>query len=369
MNIVSFLILLLILSFLTLKLTRVILKLLRHSLAQVPAYHYGVVERRGRRLSKKYNGLAVKLQSWLTFAGGLFGKREGGTLYEGLHITAPFLDTVQGVSMALTTKQITVAFNTKDRPRLTCEFSLQYRPDPAVTDSEGRNRFVEMTEKTLDEGIPGDLQSKIGGIGTKYDSLEFVDNRQAIGDIINCFLRTNNPPHLQHVHETNDTSPDKQKSKETCGLEASCKFKQERIDTPDLVSWYNAHWPLVRKILRDESGNTDARSPFELRYGIDVVNVPLSDVKFPSDVEKALAQKRQIEESRKAFADKKAMIRELMEAGATFQEANNAVETHTGQAGPRKIYSIEGGGQAVIVPGLGDVMRNTERKSGKEGRE
>ena len=112
--------------------------LLSDSFIEIPAYHFGVVER--------------------------FGKRIDTILYEGLCIKLPFIDSVELISTELVEIDVPANFTTQDKLQLTCNGSLQYRPDPLVK-RKGKCVFVEMSEEIIKSGIEDTIKAKMGALG------------------------------------------------------------------------------------------------------------------------------------------------------------------------------------------------------------
>lgn len=348
------------------------LRLINASLAEIELAHAAVVTRGGREIGPKEETFPSAIQRALGFT-KWFGKREGGLLFGGRHLKWFFEEANTLPLKNDSTGKIEVRFNTKDKPKLICTFPIHFRPDPRLYEKGSYLYFYVEPEKR-NQIISESLESKIGGIGSRYDSLEFIENRQAITDIINCALRLSKLPHLLHVHEDKDHTPNKRLSKKYCGLGADCPFKElehscvfvpkqtERgveyvpekyafIQTPDLLRYYNVHQPAVREILQNESGDAGDHSRAELNTGTDIFEVPVTAIDFPPEVEKAFAQQRQLEQNRESFNEILKMDGELEQRGYPPQLRANLIQTHTGQAQPRQVVSVEGGGQAVVVTG------------------
>ncbi len=230
---------------------------------QIPAYHYGVVER--------------------------FGERTKKIFYEGLRVKLPYVDKVQLISMELSEIDVSVVFTTMDKLQLTCSGSLQYKPDPEVKDSADRNIFITMSEGIITSGIADAIKAKLGALGGVKKGKDFIENRHAIADIINCFFRLETPPHMDH-------------NPQTCGV-SNCKFPQcppGSIDAKDLMVFYNQHWRLVKRALDNEKNRPD-RSQIEGRYGLDVVYYALSDIGFSKATQEAFEKEKQAEAKKKGI--------------------------------------------------------------------
>lgn len=281
--------------------------LVADSIVLVPAYHYGVLER--------------------------FRERTGKIYGEGLNFKFPLIDKVVPISMGLTAIEINVGFTTQDKLHLDLVGSLQYRPDPTVEDSQGRNLFVSMSEEIIKNGIEDMLRDTLGGLGGVYSAEGFIEHRQALGDIINNILRSDVPYHLRH-------DPDCQVSK--------CTHKGEtQIDAKDLISFYDTHWQDVRK----QQQGTD-QSSVEKRYGIDVEVFALASIDFSKDVKDAFEKKKEAVARQEAFEFKLQMAAKAKELGADAQTALNAADVSlTPEIAKNKVVvSVEG--QAGVLGGI-----------------
>lgn len=287
--------------------------LLSDTFVMVPAYHFGVVER--------------------------FGERLPGIKYEGLRIKLPFIDVVQLISMELSEAGVSVVFTTRDKLQLTCVGSLQYKPDPIIKDRTGRNVFITMSEEIISSGIVDAIKAKLGALGGVKDGEDFIENRHAIGDIINCFFRLEAPPHMEH-------------DPNTCGV-PNCKFPlfpPGSVEATDLMEFYKQHRVAVKQNLDTEKG-TPTYSAIEERYGIDVVYYALSDIAFSKATQEAFEKERQAKARQEAFKIKLMMAKgAAKDLGAPAQVAFNAADISLDPDIEKKIISVEG--EAGILGGL-----------------
>ncbi|MGC9610748.1 MAG: SPFH domain-containing protein [Minisyncoccia bacterium] len=281
--------------------------LLSNAFVQVPAFHYGVRER--------------------------FGERIGSAIEEGLVIILPFIDKIKIVSLELREADIKTSFTTLDKLKLTCEGSLQYRPDPEINDTQGKNLFITMSDVIIGDGINDSVEAKLGALGGTLNGEELIKSRHAISDMINCFFRLEEPPHRTHIQ--NDPSK--------CGLK-NCKFPSstdKEIDAKDLVAFYNDHWPLVKKLLDGEIKNS-SRSQIEKRYGIDIDLFALSDIAFSEDTQASFEKQKQAEARNLAYDTKLSMAKRAIELGASPQLAFNAADMSIDPKITKNVVSIEG---------------------------
>lgn len=303
--------------------------LLSDSFVQIPAYHYGVAE--------------------------LFGKRTGRILLEGLRLKLPFIEKVELISMQLFEIDVTATFTTRDRLSITCIGSLQYKPDFEIKDDKGRNVFVTISEEIIHSGIAQTIQAKLGALGGVKTGNDFIRNRHALSDIINCFLRLETPPHMNH-------DPKK------CRL-ADCKFPKcssdeclsDMVDAGELMAFYSQHWALIKEVLDEEKGKLTDRSSVEKRYGIDIEYFALSDIKFSKDTQEAFEKERQADARKKAFVKKVDMAKIAVDKlGASPQVALNAADITLDPSVKKEIVSVEG--NAGI---LGGFLSKLGAKGGK----
>lgn len=378
-------------------LTGPFLRLINASLAEIELAHAAVVTRGGREIGPEEETLPSIIQEALGFT-NWFGEREGGLLFGGRHFKWWFEDCRPFSLQNKTTGEVAIRFNTMSEdgkeagPELTCKFPVQYRNDPRLY-KDGKYLFFYVEEGKREQIIQEKLQSDVGGIGARYKPMQFVSNRQALTDIFNCKMRLSVSPHLLHVHEKHDSTSDKRHSKKYCGLgtkcplkkeEQSCKFVERQtengveyvpdryafIHAKDLIRCFNLHQPAIRAILHGEEQDVGDHSRIELLTGSDIFEVPVTDIKFPPDIEKAFAQKLQLQKNREAFGEVLAMDDQLKDRGYSPQERADLIQTHTGQAQPRQVVSVEGGAQAVVVTGgLSNLFGGSKEKRDPDKRD
>jgi len=311
------------------------------SIVFVPAVHYGVVWR--------------------------FGGQIAGTLNEGFNLKIPFIDTVKMASLALETNPIKVQFTTIDKLRLIIPGSLQFRADKTILEEEktdqygnvvykgGKNVFVRISDEAIVVGVEKDIQAKLGGIGGKYEAEEFIENRQALADLINSILRLEKPLHLNHIRGNIDW----------CGFQG-CEYG-EKIDADKLIEFYNDHWKKVKAILDNEKNHIEDHSEIERRYGIDIVAYSLAEVDFTPETQAAQEEKKQAEYRAEAGTkiiklseDAKKILSELSD-----QQALNWADSTLNPGTPRQMISVEG--EVGIAGGLlGLVPKPKSKKSEKD---
>ncbi|MBI4085418.1 MAG: hypothetical protein HY432_02865 [Candidatus Liptonbacteria bacterium] len=295
--------------------------LIADSIVLVPAYHFGVLER--------------------------FRKRTGHIYDEGIGFKLPFVDKVIPILMGLTAIPLVVKFTTEDKLQLQVTGSLQYRPDPRRTDSEGRNLFISMTEAIIQSGIQDMLRDMLGGLGGVYNAEHFIGNRQALGDLINNILKFREPYHLRHTPGTGEGK---------CGVDG-CKFG-DRIDAKDLIAFYNSHWKAIKQRNEEERTRGGEASTVEQRYGIDVEVFVLANVDFSDDIKDSFEKEKEAEARARAFRTKLEMAgkaQTLLQIDG--QTALNAADVSLNPkiAENKVVVSVEG--QAGVLGGILGLLK------------
>lgn len=298
----------------------------------VPAVHYGVKWR--------------------------FGGQIAGTLKEGFNIKIPFIDKVKIAPLDLKTKEITVKFTTKDKLRLIIPGSLQFKADKDVKDDDNRNVFVRISDEAIATGVEKDVQAKLGGIGGKYNGDQFIENRQALADLINSILRLDKPLHLHHNPRKNPEDP---KNADWCGLE-NCPFEEGKIEAEKLIDFYNKHWKKVKGLIDGEKNRREERTEIEKRYGIDIEIYSLAQTDFTPETQAAQEEQKQAgyraEAGRKTLALAILTKRKLRDIAD--QQALNWADATLNPGTPRKMISVEG--EAGVMGGLLGLLSKKGKK-------
>ncbi|MDP3948662.1 MAG: SPFH domain-containing protein [bacterium] len=305
------------------------------------------------------------------------GKRTGKVSLEGLDFKIPIIDSVKRISMSLEPIPIGVDFTTADNVQLGLTGSLQHNPDFEIKEEEGpnkgANKYISMSEKVIKEGIEHMISDVLGGLGGKYNAVDFIKSRQALGDIINNLLQFEIPYHLRHHRESHDGStcsvadckvcnaaPD-------CNAAEDCKYEgcrvdnckhDEQVNAEDLLDFYNSHWKYLKKNRVEEEKLKEKPSSVEKRYGIKVEVFALANVGFSKEMKDALGAQKQADARATAFGKKIKMAANVMrlakaaKINVTMQEALNAADVSLNPkiADNKKIVSVEGA--AGVVGGL-----------------
>ena len=278
-----------------------------------------------------------------------FGKRTGRVLFEGLHFKWPLIDKVQTYSLRLEVIGITDEFTTKDRVKLIASGSLQYQPDMTITRdaagvvgsratirmsrfrffaglfgaslNAGQVVFVDMSDDIIKTGIAKAVEAALGALGGVAESDDFITKRASVARLIDCTLRL---PVLPHV--------------------------RDGILPKDALQYYEDKRNEVDRELK----NRTERSPLEARYGIQITTFALADIAFDPETMRSLERDRQARAREEAFKRKIAMAKQVVDLGtnATTQEALNAADVSLDPAIRKTIVSVEGSGQALVIPGL-----------------
>lgn len=280
--------------------------LLSDTFVEIPAYHFGIVER--------------------------FGKRMDIVLYEGLRAKLPFIDSVELISIELVEIDVPANFTTQDKLQLTCNGSLQYRPDPIVK-RKGKCVFVEMSEEIIKSGIEDTIKAKMGALGGVKNGEDFIKLRHAISDMLNCFFRLDEPPHKKH-------------NPATCGI-TNCNVPiGNQIDAEKLLDFYSTHWVDVKNALK----NAPSTSEVEERYGIDIEYYALASIDFSKATMEAFEKQKQADAKAGAFDRKIEMAKKAQALGASAQVALNAADISLDPSVNKKVVSVEG--EAGVLGGI-----------------
>ncbi len=347
----------------------------------VPAYHFAVHNRLGRRT--------------------------GVIFYEGFNLKLPFIDTAELISMALEEIEVEAFFTTgkvtkpgaqtspntaqnsqeqeekddklkDDKLQMVLTGSIQYCPSPYVTNEEGRNVFISVSETIIQSGVADMLKDLLGGLGGIYQAEDFIENRQAFGDLVNQILRFAIPFHLRHCRDK-DEKPVECTAEDADGNR--CRHQGvKNIPREDLIDFYNFHWEVIREERSRRAEDEMARrnsavketpeeearrhlenmSPIEKRYGIDIKIFALEKIDFSDDMKKAFEKRREAAERRKAFNIKLDMATRAKAAlNVDGQVALNAADVSLTPeiARNKTVVSVEG--EAGVLGGLFGKLTGT----------
>lgn len=293
----------------------------------VPTFHYGVHE--------------------------FLGRRTGRVSLEGPTFAFPFLVNIILVSCELKRIAFEVIFTSNNKQEIKMKGELQYRADPNIS-RDGKNVHAEISVEILTSGINEAIESKIAALGGSKDLIDFIRDRKAIEDYLNCAFRLEEAPHLNH-----DIS--------TCGV-AGCTLPNY-VMADKLTDYYNSHQKLVRELLKTQDSKSNSHSAIELRYGIDVVSLPFGTITFSEETKKSMEKLEQVSHREEAYKTKIAMIRKAMRTGATFQEASDAADCALEPqiAANKKIISVEGSLLGAFLSGATNEPSQKSNPQKKRG--
>jgi len=332
---------------------------------RVPKFHYGVHER--------------------------LGNRTGIIYFEGWGLKIPLIDTVEIISLGLSKSKVQAVFTTgkapidtnkpasttrgdddskNDKIEVVTLGSLQYRANPFVFDEHGRNVFITMSEEMIDDGMEDALKDMFGGLGGIHQAEDFIENRQAFGDMVVQILKSEKPYHLNH-----ETGGD-ENGKNKCGVK-NCEFKDVKmIPRQDLIVFYNKHWEHLKEIITkknakrkvdmsvigispipwlsyaasfkaesDADNPIDDISPIERRYGIDIETFALANIDFSPAMKAAFEKNREAKERARAYTIKLRMAKQAVDdLGVDGQVALNSADVSLNPdiARNKSVISVEG---------------------------
>jgi len=278
-----------------------------------------------------------------TFKIGLvrtFGKLSGRKLEPGLRFILPFvqdvlLETAGGepISTELRKMPLEVTVISKDNQKIVVGGTLFFKVDPSLV------LVFAKLGKDLLKGVVNAIESELGVIAGAQTGDDFIKERQAIQDLVNCVLRMKKPPH-QRPEEFQATPED---------------VKPERR-----LKFYKHYAKPIKNQIKNEKKKKDI-STVEKRFGIDVETFELTKVSFSEEIMKAREQQEKAKLEMKAAEERQEkklkLLEELLQKGVPVREAINLVESSSGAA-ERKIISVEGGGSsletaAAIIAGGG----------------
>lgn len=263
-----------------------------------------------------------------------FGRRTGRILSEGINVVLPFgIERIELISTELRTTPVTVRFFGKDNLEAILTGSLQWRASFAIADEYGRNRFVEMSEQTIADGITDAVESVCANLAGNETAETFIRERQAVEDCINCAVRFPVPPH-----------------------------EERRLAPAEWIPFYGSEGTALRRLLEKGGGGRfrDA-SPLEARYGIEVATFAITNITFSDATKQALEKKRQTLATLEAV-DEQALRAEKIaqrlreEQGLDPVTAVNTARILLGLA-ENRIITLEGLDKA----GLAELLRRVQQ--------
>lgn len=212
----------------------------RAILVQVPAGHYGIRLR--------------------------FGRRIPGVLSEGLHFKIPFVEEIAVISMHVDSLELTCSFTAADRRIVGLEYSVQYCPDPTVTVMDGPNKgadvFACVPESEIPKVLSATFNAQLGAIGAAYESSLLLKAREPLQVLLNSVAKLGSIPHERHAPGS-------------CG-EPNCAHRIGLVPPEERLAFYREHNSSIQDALR--SAEDGAQSRVETQCGIRVVTVQVTDL-------------------------------------------------------------------------------------------
>lgn len=284
-----------------------------------------------------------------------FDQRTGRILGEGLRWTLPFIEKAQLFSAQLDADDIKVSFQSRDEVEVFIEGSFQWKPDKDVVyeKKEKRwwggtirtlwSRFAEMSEDIVLQGIGDAVKSALGIVAGQHDASQFITDREAIEDLVNCALRLERPPHL--FTDVLEVSGARAQALETMK-------RDNEIPPTQRLDFYKEFREEVRALLR-KTETTGELSEIETRYGIRIETFALSKVDFDAETKRAMARQKQAVRENLAGDTRARWItercRQLVAAGLDPVRAHNQANVERDLADQQQ-YTVDsiGGGTSSI---------------------
>lgn len=353
----------------------------------IPTVYFGIPSRFKERIKNK-DGKAIILE-------------------EGINFRVPLIDDLlfdNTKSKKLTTQNVTTTALSKDKLEITLVGSVQYRPADL-------NTYIEMTEKTIREGMIEAVESELGKICGIKESDVFVDERTQLEFLIRCVLQLERRPHY-YIDEASRFDRIKYKAKKIKKLAGLEERELEKVEDLNLVgeavmgiilkdSFIEAindnFGPEKTKELVDKLSPEKWKMPLENEDKIDIIrfyrdNVSRINLLFEfgqgSEVEKLygikiatfrIAKLSFSPEAQKAFEKTRSARAEMLAAGERFEkkkimllefgrlmkdsstEAVNLTETTADVKGiTREIISVEGSKQSDLLA-LGKLIMSNAK--------
>lgn len=281
---------------------------------------------------------------------------------EGWHKKWPFIEEVEIISTELDEMDINATLTTADNLGLTVKGSLQYSPDPRITECirnrQGEevhvNKFIGISDAVIRDGIKEMIEAILGTLGGQHEHEVFIKQRLALGVLVNAILILRVLPHEKHT---------KYCKKDTCPWK-----NQDLIEVEKLLDFYLAHRHEVSKAIKRQRGVAKHESEVEERYGISIETFALSKVTFSADTAQALEEKKRAEFRKEAATVKLELVKEFKGVlpNASPQLLLNAADTTLDPSVNKSITSVEG--EAGVLGAIAALTGNSSGGSGKKGK-
>ncbi|MBU1289684.1 hypothetical protein KKG85_00310 [Patescibacteria group bacterium] len=370
------------LAFTYLGLAAILAVLALNAIILLPTAYFGIPSRFGKRIYKK-NSDPVMLE-------------------EGINFRWPLIEDLLSQntkSKKLLTQEVTTKALSRDKLEVTVEGSVQYRIANLDT-------HVEMTEKTMEKGMVGAIESELGKICGVKEADVFVDERTEIEFLIKCVLQLERPPHhyideAKEIEKVKDEAKisktrvgsDEKEIKETDTLKVIAsnvmglvlkkenipRYEQKLGETriKELVEKLSPEkWKLEKEkelnkfekydidIIRFYKENAtrikllfefERDSEVEKLYGIKIATFRVEKLNFSEEAQKAFektrAAKAEMMAAEERFQKKTEMLKEYTQlTKGSLTEAVNLTETTADVKGiTRQIISVEGSKESDLL--------------------
>ncbi|MCE9585042.1 SPFH domain-containing protein [Candidatus Nomurabacteria bacterium] len=320
-----------------------LIALLNSSLVQIPVAHYGNVIRLGKRLER--------------------------SVREGYQFKLPFLEKFLLIKQELKTLQFKkpdpIKIFSIDNLQITLEGSIQYRYD-----FNNLRKIPEIEPETIKKGMLDSIEDSIGIIGSEEKGEDFRQNKEIIGQMINCVLRMERPPHYYVIeNDPNDFNNNPSQSfldylERLRNAKISDQKLVKQIDHLEAYLWEiplksdNSNLNILEFYLKNKSRIETMlqledflfeRSATEILYNLDVRTFKLTSVDFSTQVTEALeaeeVMKKEIIAKQKRQDAKIKIMEELIAKGVSPDKASDDADVMLGIA--KK--NIVSGGNAFNV--------------------
>jgi len=226
-----------------------------------------------------------------------FEERTGEILREGLHrLALPYIFQVTLLSEKVGGTKVTVTVICDDNISVEIEGDLQYRLGKHVVDSRGRNRFVEMEEIIIRDGVNSAVEQELNFIAERNSSDRFIRSKEAILLIIQAVLSLDRMPHK----DPNFLKKEEIKFLFSEGKDPGWRVVKEgderqlrNISANDRLDFYENNMDVIHTWIRTRQKNAKNHSELEGRYGLDVVAFALNKVQFDKETREAQQAEKQ----------------------------------------------------------------------------
>lgn len=288
------------------------------------------------------------------------GMRTGRVLLEGPALKIPLFEQYKEFQREQREFGYDVNFISKDNLSIDASGNVFWEADPFVCDSTGKNKHYAVSQEVREHGVIDKIESVVAGIGGNTTGEDFKARRKAVEDAINAVLRLEKPPHLNHDANTCSARGRKRNEKgEEIGEEVGCYFNGS---TPieKLLDFYSFHWE------KPKHGGKSGISSTEAQFGINIVSSVMPNIRFSKETRDAFEQHKQAELQAGAFKTKVGLAKQAMtELDISGADAMHAVDITLEEPDKvtKKIVTVQGGGQAVVVEGLEGLLGSKKGKT------